>query len=135
MNRLLIVAALLTVLSVLIAGPALAQQEREEITVLIPLKYMSAATAAQIFGGTVISPMPYYGQGAYGARNTGGVFGGSHYGSGNHGNSNYGSNSYGNGNYGSNYGSGSYGVGSYQSGQNVGGYGSRSLDLGRSYRR
>jgi len=119
MNRLLIVAVLLTVLGVLIAGPALAQQEREEITVLIPLKFMSAATAAQLFGGTVISPMPMYGQSAFGARNVG---------------RQYGRNSSNGGNYGNgNSGGGNPGWGSYQSGQNVGGYGVRGIDLGQSY--
>ena len=119
MNRLLIVAVLLAVLGLAVAGPAMAQQERQEITVLIPLKYMSAATAAQIFGGTVISPMPVYGQNAFGARNIG---------------HQYGRNNYHNGNYGSrNFGNTNYGWGSYQSGQNVGGYGSPSLDLGRSF--
>ncbi len=114
MSRLLIVAVLLTVLGVLIAGPALAQQEREEITVLIPLKFMSAATAAQLFGGTVISPMPMYGQSAFGARNIGRQYGG-------------------NRSNGGNYGGGNPGWSSYQSGQNVGGYGVRGIDLGQSY--
>jgi len=114
MRRLLIVAVVLTVLSVLIAGPALAQQqEREEITVLIPLKFMSAATAAQLFGGTVISPMPTYGQNAFGARNMGSRHGRSSYSSVNRG--------------------GNSGWGAYQSGQNVGGYGVRGIDLGQSY--
>ena len=74
---------------------------------------MSAATAAQLFGGTVISPMPTYGQNAFGARTMGSRHGRSSYSSVNRG--------------------GNSGWGAYQSGQNVGGYGVRGIDLGQSY--
>ena len=69
---------------------------------------MSAATAAQIFGGTVIAPMPLYGQGAYGGRNVS-----RHYGGG--------------------YDTGVYGSGAYQPGPSIGGYGQRGFDLGHSF--
>ena len=64
--------------------------------VIIPLKYMSAATAAQLFGGTVIAPSPMYGQSAFGQRGSA------------------------NRHYGGNQGNG-YGSGSYQSGPSIGG--------------
>lgn len=96
MNRLLIVAAMLTVFGVLlVTGSAAAQQEREEVMIVIPMKYMSAATAVQLFGGAVIAPSPMFGQSAFG--NRGGA----------------------NRNYGGGYDTGR--VGSYQSGPNIGG--------------
>jgi hypothetical protein len=108
MNRLLIVAAMLTVFGVLlVTGTASAQQEREEVMVVIPMKYMSAATAAQLFGGTVIAPSPMYGQSAFGSRGSA------------------------NRNYGGGYDSGGR-VGSYQSGPSIGGsYG--QFGQGNSY--
>ena len=107
MNRLLIVAAMLTVFGVLlVTGTASAQQEREEVMIVIPMNYMSAATAAQLFGGTVISPSPMFGQGAFGSRGSA------------------------NRHYGGGYDSGR--VGSYQSGTNIGGsYG--QFGQGNSY--
>jgi len=38
----------------------------EQITVVIPLNYLSAAVAAQIFGGNVIPASPYFG-GSFGS--------------------------------------------------------------------
>ncbi|MGI5820341.1 MAG: hypothetical protein ACOX9R_19815 [Armatimonadota bacterium] len=69
MKRLLIVATLMAVLGVVLATTgASAQQERDEVMVVIPMKYMSAATAASIFGGAVIAPSPFFGQSAFGNR-------------------------------------------------------------------
>ena len=73
--------------------------------VVIPMKYMSAATAAQLFGGQIVSAAPLYGQNVFG--NRGGTR--SRYGGGNNG--------YGNG-YGYNSG---YDSGSYRSGPSIGG--------------
>ena len=61
MRSLLIAALILAVAGVVLIADQAVAQEREEVMVLIPLKYMSAATAAQLFGGTVISPGGYYG--------------------------------------------------------------------------
>ncbi len=61
MRSLLIVALILAVAGVVLIADRAVAQERQEVMVLIPLKYMSAATAAQLFGGTIISPGGYYG--------------------------------------------------------------------------
>ncbi|MFW6438332.1 MAG: hypothetical protein ACOCZ7_04885 [Armatimonadota bacterium] len=55
---------------VLGAATAFAQQEREEVMVVIPMDHMSAATAAQLFGGQVVAPSPMYGQNSFGNRGT-----------------------------------------------------------------
>lgn len=62
MKRLTMIAVLVCMAAVLFAaGDAQAQAERTEIMVLIPLQYMSGTMAAQVFGGQVIPPSPYYG--------------------------------------------------------------------------
>lgn len=112
MKRLLILATVLAVFGLLVAtATASAQQEREEVMLVIPMKYMSAATAARIFGGTVIAPSPIYGQVGFGSR----------------------------GGYGGGYGTGSYqsgtsiGGGYGQSGYGQGGYNQTGYDQGGSY--
>ncbi len=103
-------------LIVVFVGIALAAQaadrQRDEIMVVIPLQYMSADVAAQLFGGWVIPPSTWQGPQR-----------GHSYGGGNHG---YGSQGYGGRAYGTQgygrqgYGGRGYGAQRYRS---VGGYG------------
>ena len=101
MKRLMVLATVIAVFAVLVgATTAFAQQERDEVMLIIPMKYMSAATAAQLFGGQIVTPSPLYGQSNFGNRGSIGNRG-----------------SYGNrGTIG-----GGYGRGSYQSGRSIGG--------------
>jgi hypothetical protein len=107
MKRLLIVATIVAVFGVLLtAATGSAQQERDEVMVVVPMQYMSAATAAQLFGGQIISASPMYGQSSFGNRGSarGGYGGGYDSGSyrsgpsiGGFGQSNYGQSGYGQG--------------------------------------
>lgn len=66
MKRILTIAAVFAVCGLLFAGgTALAEDERKEVMELIPLQYMSAATAAQLFGGQLIPASPHYGASGY----------------------------------------------------------------------
>lgn len=77
MHQLLLVAAVMTVLGVLlVSGNVLAQQERQEMTVLIPMQYMSAEMAARIFGGVVIPAVPQQGYAGQPRGGYGGGYGG-----------------------------------------------------------
>ena len=78
MKSILITAIVFMTVGVLLAGgTALAQQERQESIVVIPLQHISAATAAQLFGGRLVPASPHQGTTAYGTRGqTGRGFGG-----------------------------------------------------------
>jgi len=91
-------------LIVFFVGIALAAQaqERDEIMVVIPLQYMNAGVAAQIFGGWVIPPSTWQGPQrghSYGGTNQG--YGGQGFGGRSYGTQGYGSRSYGSQGYGS----------------------------------
>ncbi len=109
--RYLLPVAIMIVLAIiaLSAEQAAAQGERDEIMVVIPLKYMNAGVAAQIFGGWVIPASPYYGSGGgygYGSHTTGSGIGGRR-GYGSRGSSSYSGRSYGGYDRGGGYGGGS----------------------------
>ncbi|MGD9495568.1 MAG: hypothetical protein AB7Y46_04560 [Armatimonadota bacterium] len=101
MRYLLTVAVILAVAGTALAADNGAEQGRNEVTVLIPLKYLNASVAAQIFGGTVIPASPYYGTGTGYGSYTSGTGIGSQRGYGNYARGSYGSRSYGNRDYGS----------------------------------
>ncbi len=79
MKYLLTAMLMLVFVGIALAAQA-AEQEREEIMVVIPLQYMSADVAAQIFGGWVIPPSTW--QGYRSARGYGSYAGGSRVGGG-----------------------------------------------------
>jgi len=108
----LLTAALIVVFVGIALAAQAADQEREEIMVVIPLHYMSADVAAQLFGGWVIPPSTW--QGPQRGQSYGGGYQG--YGGRSYGTQGYGSQGYGSRGYGS-QGYGSQGYGS------VGGYG------------
>lgn len=71
MKRILTLAAIAAAFGVLMAtATASAQQDRDEVMVVIPMDYMSAAVAAGIFGGAIVEPSPMAGQRGIGARGT-----------------------------------------------------------------
>lgn len=62
----IVIMAVLAIVA-LSAERASAAQD-DQVYVVIPLKYLSAAVAAQIFGGTVIPASPFVGESIGGAR-------------------------------------------------------------------
>ncbi len=79
MRYVLTVVLLLALATVALAAETAGTQERHEITVLIPLKYLSADVAVRIFGGWVVPTGTWVGQrdhSAYGSYRSGSYIGG-----------------------------------------------------------
>lgn len=79
MRCVLTAVLLLAIATVALAAETNAAQERHEITVLIPLKYLSADVVVQIFGGWIVPTATWVGQrdhSAYGSYRSGSYIGG-----------------------------------------------------------